>query len=141
MRGPTDKACRYGLPVSVSKWVVVVLCGIQGGYMVVDGARALAVGSYITPSSGEHAGELGPWARIVAAVGIAPESTAMKTAFVVLGALWLVLALGVATASPWAWWAGLLLAAGTLWYLVPGTAISLVVLLLLSPALRRSLGQ
>lgn len=51
--------------VSWSRWVLVALCSVQGGYMVLDGARALAVGSYITPGSGEHAGRLGPWARLV----------------------------------------------------------------------------
>jgi hypothetical protein len=123
--------------VSGWKWVVVALCVVQGGYMLLDGARALVVGSYITPGSGEHAGELGPWARLVSAVGIAPESLGMKVGFVVLGALWLVLGVGVLTGSPWAWWAGLTLAVGTLWYLVPGTLISLAVLvLLLTPALR-----
>jgi len=110
--------------------------------MVLDGARALAMGSYITPSSGEHAGRLGPWARLVKAGGIPPESVGMKVAFVLLGLLWLGLGLGVATGSSWAWVAGLAIAVGTLWYLVPGTVISLaVVLLLLTPPVRRSLGR
>jgi len=128
--------------VSWSRWVLVALCGVQGGYMVLDGARALAVGSYITPSSGEHAGRLGPWARLVDAVGVPAESTGMKVAFVVLGLLWLGLALGMATGSPWAWAAGLALAVCTLWYLVPGTVISVaVILLLLTPPARQSLGR
>ena len=58
----------------------------RAAYMAFDGVRALVVGSYITPRSGEHAGQLGPWARVVRAVGIPPESTGMKAAFVVLGA-------------------------------------------------------
>ncbi len=128
--------------MSFLKWGVVVLGALQGGYMLLDGARALVVGSYITPGSGEHAGELGPWARLVAAVGIPPESTGMKAAFVVLGLLWLVVTVGIATAAPWSWPAGLILAVATLWYLVPGTLISVAVaLLLLTPALRRALGQ
>ena len=113
------------------RWVTVVLCVVQGGYMVVDGARALLVGSYLTPRSGEHAGELGPWARIVAAVGIRPESTGMKIAFVDLGGLWLVVAAGLALGEGWARIAGIAVAVGTLWYLVPGTVISVVVLVLL----------
>lgn len=119
------------------RWVTVVLCVVQGGYMTVDGVRALVVGSYITPGSGSHAGELGPWARLVDAVGIPPESTGMKIAFVVLGALWLVVAAGLALDVGWAWAAGIVVAVGTLWYLVPGTVISVVVLVLLLTALRR----
>ncbi len=120
----------------------MILGALQGGYMLLDGARALVVGSYITPGSGEHAGELGPWARLVAAVGIPPESTGMRAAFVVLGLLWLVVSVGVAAAAPWSWPAGLILAVATLWYLVPGTLISVAVaLLLLTPALRHALGR
>ena len=110
--------------------------------MVLDGGRALAGGGYITPSSGDHAGQLGPWARLVAAVGIPPESVGMKAAFVVLGLLWLALAIGVALGSPWARVTGLVLGVGTLWYLAPGTIISLaVILLLLTPPVRRALGH
>ena len=113
------------------RWVAVVLCVVQGGYMALDGARALVVGRYITPGSGSHAGELGPWARLVAAVGIPPESTGMKVAFVVLGVLWLVVAAGLALGAGWAWGAGIAVAVAALWYLVPGTVISVVVLVLL----------
>lgn len=124
------------------RWLTVVLCVVQGGYMAVDGVRALAVGSYITPGSGEHTGELGPWARVVSAVGIPPESTAMKVGFVVLGGLWLAVAVGIALGHGWAWVAGIAVAVGTLWYLVPGTVISLIVVgLLLTPPVRRALGR
>jgi hypothetical protein len=126
----------------VLRWITVAACVLQGGYMAVDGVRALVVGSYITPRSGEHDGQLGPWARLVSAVGIPPEATGTKAAFVVFGVLWLVLAAGVATGAGWPWTAGLVLAVGTLWYLVPGTALSIVVLLLLvSQPVRRALGQ
>jgi hypothetical protein len=126
----------------VLRWIAAVLCVVQGGYMTLDGARALVVGSYITPGSGDHAGQLGPWARIVGAVGIAPESTGMKTGFVALGVLWLGLAAGLAAGTSWAWPAGIVLAVGTLWYLVPGTVLSVLVLvLLLTPSVRRGLGH
>ncbi len=114
-----------------ARWLTVVLCAVQGGYMAFDGVRALVVGSYVTPGSGEHAGQLGPWARIVGAVGIPPESTGMKAGFVVLGAAWLVAAAGLAVGAGWAGWLGVVLAVGTLWYLVPGTVISVAVLVLL----------
>jgi hypothetical protein len=124
------------------RWVAVGLSALQGGYMLLDGVRAMVVGSYITPASGEHAGQLGPWAGLVSAVGLQPESTLMKSAFVLLGALWLLLAAGIASGAGWAWPGGLALAAATLWYLVPGTVLSIAVLaLLLTPALRAALGR
>lgn len=110
--------------------------------MVLDGGRALLVGRYLTPSSGEHSGQLGPWARLVSLVGVEPESTGMKLVFVVLGLLWLGLGIGVAAGAHWAWATGLVLAVATLWYLVPGTAVSVAVLvLLLSTPVRRALGR
>jgi hypothetical protein len=132
----------YFPAVPVLKWSTVLLCLLQGGYMLVDGARALVVGAYITPGSGEHAGQLGPWAWLVSLVGVEPESTGMKLVFVVLGGLWLVTGAGVAVGAGWSWTAGITLAVATLWYLVPGTVISVAVLaLLLTPRLRRALGR
>ena len=113
------------------RWLLVGLCAVQGAYMAFDGIRALVVGSYMTPRSGPHAGELGPWARVVRAVGIPPESMGMKAAFVVLGAGYLVAAAAWAVGAGWVRWLGLVLAVGTLWYLVPGTVISMAVLVLL----------
>jgi hypothetical protein len=111
-------------------WVAVVLCAVQGGYMVFDGLRAFVVGSYVTPRSGPHAGRLGPWARLVRAVGIPPESSGMKAAFVVLGTGYLVASAAWALGAGWARWLGFALAVATLWYLVPGTFISVAVLVL-----------
>src|SRR5215217_6792065 len=106
--------------------------------MFFDGVRALVVGSYLTPRGGDHAGELGPWSRAVAAIGIPPESTGMKAVFVALGLLWLALAAALALGGSWAWPVGIVLAVGTLWYLVPGTVLSVLVLvLLLTPSVRR----
>jgi len=122
----------------LARWSVAVLSAVQGGYMLLDGGRALVVGSYFTPSSGEHAGRLGPWAQLVSLVGIEPQSTPMKVVFVVLGVLWLTLAAAVAAGTGWSRTLGTTLAAGTLWYLVPGTVLSLCVLaLLLAPGMRR----
>jgi hypothetical protein len=113
------------------KWVTVALCVVQGGYIVVDGAKALATGDYITPGSGTHAGQLGPWAQLVRAIGISPHATGVRLLFVVLGAAWLVTAVAIGLEMPWGWIIGLIVAVATLWYLVPGTVISAVVLILL----------
>jgi hypothetical protein len=87
------------------RWLTVALCAVQGGYLAFDGLRAIVVGSYVTPSSGDHAGELGPWARVVSAVGIPPASTGMKAGFVLLGTAWMVCAAGLAAgaAGPDGW--------------------------------------
>ncbi len=118
--------------------MAVAFVVMDAGYMVVDGARALVAGDYFTPSSGEHAGELGPWARLVSGLGIDPRSTGMKAFFVVYGLIWLAVAVAFALGSAsWAWWAMLALATGSLWYLTVGTVLSAAVAaVLLVPAVR-----
>ena len=119
------------------RWIVVLLAVAEAGYMVVDGARALIAGDYITPSAGEYAGQLGPWAGLVSRVGVDPRSTGMKVAFVAIGLAWLAVTVAFALRAQWAWTAMLVFAVGTLWYLVPGTIISaLIIGLLFVPVLR-----
>jgi hypothetical protein len=110
-------------------WVrlaLVALGLVEGAWMTFDGTRALTVGDYVTPSSGAHAGQLGPWSRIVSAAGIPPRSTAMKMIFVVFGLSWLIIALGLAFRSGWALPAMLIAALATLWYLPVGTIFGIV---------------
>ena len=71
-------------------WVVLLLAFVEGGWLAFDGSRALIVGDYITPNSGTFAGQLGPWAGLVSAVGIEPRSTLMMAIHVVIGGTWLV---------------------------------------------------
>jgi len=94
--------------------------------MTFDGTRALTVGDYVTPSSGAHAGQLGPWSYVARSVGIPPRSTAMKLIFVVYGLSWLIIALGLAYHSAWASPAMLIAAIVTLWYLPVGTIFGMV---------------
>jgi len=94
--------------------------------MTYDGARALTVGDYVTPQSGPYAGQLGPWHRVVSAVGIAPRSSLMKIIFVVYGVGWLIIAAGFMRNSPWASIAMMIAAVGTLWYLPAGTVCSII---------------
>ena len=63
------------------KWIIVLLAVTEAGWMTFDGLRALVVGDYVTPKTGEWAGQLGPWSRLVSAVGIEPRSTLMKCIF------------------------------------------------------------
>src|SRR5690348_6509002 len=119
------------------KWVVVAIALFQGGWLVFDGTRALRVGDYVTPASGPRAGQLGPWSRVVSALGLEPRSALLKWVHVILGITWLVAAVLFLLRAPVGWW--MLLGAGiaSLWYLPLGTLLSAVVLALLwAPATR-----
>jgi len=113
------------------KWVVVVLAVLNFGFMSFDGSRGLIVGDYVRPETGEYAGQLGPWSGVVAAVGIDPESNLMKTTFLVLGVVGLVLAVSLAMNVRNAGKYLLILNVVSLWYLVPGTISSVIQIILL----------
>ena len=120
-----------------SGWVVVALAVLVGGWMAFDGGRALVVGDYVTPKSGQFAGQLGPWRHAVSAVGIEPRSTAMKSVFLIYGLAWLFAILAFVLRLPAAWTVMLIAAIGSLWYLPFGTLLGLVqIVLLLLPPLR-----
>ncbi len=119
------------------RWIVVALALCEAGWMTFDGTRALTVGDYVTPKTGPYAGQLGPWTKIVSAVGIEPRSTFMQSVFAIYGACWLVIIVCFALRLPWAWSAMLVAALGALWYLPLGTLFSVIqVVLLFLPPLR-----
>jgi hypothetical protein len=121
-------------------WLVVALALLEGGWLAFDGARALVVGDYVTPATGEHAGKLGPWAGVVSAVGIEPRSTLMKSIHLALGLAWLLAAIGLLLGRPCARAALLTCAVLGLWYLPFGTLIGIIAIVLLrrSPAVTSS---
>ncbi|MFQ5411457.1 MAG: hypothetical protein ACE5EC_04145 [Phycisphaerae bacterium] len=120
-------------------WIVVVLAFVHGGWFAFDGTHAVLTGDYITPKSGPYAGQLGPWSKLVSAVGIEPRSTLMKSIFSAYGTLWLVIIVCFIFKLPWAWWAMLAAAIGAAWYIWFGTILSLTqVGLLLLPVLSRA---
>jgi len=106
--------------------LVLILGLVEGSWMTFDGTRALIVGDYVTPSTGAHAGELGPWNHLVKAVGIPPRSTAMKLIFVAYGLVWLIVSIAFAFHAPWAWRVMLIAAFATLWYLPVGTVLGIL---------------
>src|SRR3990172_10945092 len=109
-------------------WVVIALTVLSAGWMLLDGTRALIVGDYVTPSSGEYAGQLRPWSKLVQAVGIEPRSTLMKSIFVGYGLAALAMAVCFALKLPWAWWGMIGTAVFGLWFLPFGTVINIIVL-------------
>ena len=119
---------------------VLVLALVLGGWFAFDGVHAFTRGDYVTPRTGAHAGQLGPWAQVVSAVGIEPRSTLMKSVHVLLGAAWLVGAAGFLRRAPWSRRALLLSAVASLWYLPFGTMIGLAQLVLLARPLLRATG-
>jgi hypothetical protein len=113
------------------RWVIVGLALVLGAWLVFDGGRALMLGDYVTPASGEYAGRLGPWANVVSALGIEPRSTLVKVVHVALGAGWLIAAVGVMRGRPWSVSAVLAFAVASLWYLPFGTIFGVIQLVLL----------
>lgn len=107
---------------------VVVLALAPGLFMTFDGFRALTIGDYLTPTSGPHAGQLGPWSRVVSSAGLEPRSTAMKIIFVLFGLAWLGTAAAFAKRARGSTLALAIVSAATLWYLPVGTVISALVL-------------
>ncbi len=106
--------------------LVSALSLLLGAWLVFDGSRKLLTGFY----TGENpAGQgLGPWANIVSALGISPSDMALP--FVLLGALWLVNGVIVLLGTSGRYETTIVASILTLFYLVPGTLVSLATLLL-----------
>jgi len=120
------------------RWLIITLAVINGGWMAFDGARALVVGDYITPSEGAYAGQLGPWAQVVETVGLAPRSTPVKMTFVFYGVVLVLLAGAFAMREAWATRLLLVVAVMGLWYIPFGTLLNVIVILLLLHSSRQS---
>ena len=99
--------------------------------MLFDGSRALITGDYVTPKSGEYAGQLGPWSNLVEAVGIEPRSTLMKLIFVGYGLSALIVVVCFALGVTWARAALMVVCILGLWFLPIGTITNLLSLILL----------
>jgi hypothetical protein len=112
------------------KWIVAVLAFLEAGWMTFDGLRAHITGSYTSPG-GERAGQLGPWASVVSAVGIDPHSFGMKWTFILYGAVWIVITICFLVGLRWARTAMLVAAIGSLWFLPIGSLLSVVQIVLL----------
>ena len=113
------------------RWIIAALVALNAGWMVFDGSRALVVGDYVTPKSGRHAGQLGPWSKVAQAVGIPPRSTFMKVIFVVYGLVYIGMTVAFLLNAPWAQRGMIIVAVLGLWHLPFGTLINLGVLALL----------
>lgn len=122
--------------VVFAKWAVIGLALVEAGWLAFDGGHALLTGDYVTPRAGRFAGQLGPWANLVAAVGIEPRSTLMMSIHVGLGGAWLVVLASFVRGVRWAGRGMLVCAVLALWYLPFGTLMSVVQIGLLVGVLR-----
>ena len=112
-------------------WVIVILVAFTAGWMLFDGSRALIVGDYITPKTGEYAGQLGPWSNLVKTIGIEPRSTLMKLIFVGYGLSALIIVVCFLLGLTWARLALIIVCILGLWFLPIGTITNLIALILL----------
>jgi hypothetical protein len=125
--------------MSVVRIVIPIIALLVGGWFAFDGTRALVRGDYVTPQSGPGAGKLGPWAKVVSAIGIDPRSKIMKFAHVFLGILWLVALLLFLSRSALGWYALVSCSVLSLWHLPIGTVLSVIELCLLFLPISRGL--
>ena len=111
-------------PDMIARVAIAVLALATGGFQIVDGFHVLATGKYIGPETP------GPWRHIVQGVGLDPY--ALGPVFIILGACWLTAtAMLLLTSSAAAWWALLITATATLWFLPVGTATALATITIL----------
>lgn len=113
------------------KWIIVILIILNAGWMFTDGVRAFVLGDYVTPSSGEYAGQLGPWAEVLTNVGLEPRSTFVKATLITYGFASFVAVIGFANEQPWGRSALIVMAVLGLWYLPVGTTMNMIALILL----------
>jgi hypothetical protein len=110
------------------RWPVAALATTDAAWMVFDGMRALVVGDYLRLG----ADGLGPWAGLVSSLGIDPTGTGMKVFFVAFGLSWVAVVATYLRSPPLGRPAMAIAATASLWYLVIGTVVSVVILALLA---------
>jgi hypothetical protein len=111
--------------------ICLLLIAATAGWMIFDGSRALMAGEYVTPESGEFAGQLGPWANLVQVVGIDPHSLLMKLIFIIEGLATLTVVVCYLLNKSWARMGLFVVMILGLWYLPIGTLTNLTALILL----------
>ena len=107
----------------VTKIIASLIALLVGGWMIFDGVHVLRTGKYFGPE------KPGPWSDVVASIGLDPFRFGIP--FIVLGLLWLLFLSAMLLQQSWAWYAALLTAILTLWYLPVGTILSLLYIVLL----------
>jgi len=125
--------------INWSTWLSLLLIASTAGWMLFDGARALILGDYVTPQTGEFAGQLGPWSNLVQAIGLDPHSIWMKLIFILQGTATLTIAVYYVLNKPWAWTSLLIVMLLGLWYMPIGTLVNLTAFSLLLLTRRKNM--
>lgn len=105
------------------KFIIAILAFLNGGYMLLDGIYVMMKGKYIGPPNP------GPWSYIFENAGINIYN--LGPLFIIFGVAWLGWLLAFLNKANWRFTAGYLLCVLTLWYLPAGTAISVLLAILL----------
>jgi hypothetical protein len=101
-------------------WTAAILGLWQCGYMVFDGLHELTTGRYF-------GSRLGPWATVVSTAGM--DYRKMSVPFLVLGSAWLIGSALLLARVPVSRITMLVLGLASLFYVIFGTLISLIVIL------------
>lgn len=112
------------MKLDLARAAPLALSALGGGWMLLDGSIALATSDYV-------GSELGPWAHLVALVGVDPLSFGMRLFFVLYGAGWLCAAAWYARWPATGRQVLLAFALGSIWYALIGTVVSTALALLL----------
>jgi hypothetical protein len=115
----------------ILKIIIILLSLLNAGYMAFDGGRALITGDYIRPKNGEYAGQLGPWSKLVTAIGIDPMSGVMKSIFLILGIYGIIATLYFVFNTAAGWKMLLVFCILSIWNLMFGTMSCVLVILFL----------
>lgn len=112
-------------------WIIILLIALNAGWMLYDGIHALTIGDYIVADTGDYAGQLGPWSRLVKAIGLEPRSSTVKMIFVLYGIAALSVTIYYALGLSWSQPALFVVCVLGLWYLPVGTVANIISLMLL----------
>lgn len=113
------------------KLAIVISALIVSLWFVFDCCFALVTGDYVTPTSGPYKGQLGPWSKLIWGIGIDPRSSLMMWIFVIWGLVWSTVSVSFLLELGWSWWAMLIFAVISSWYLPFGTILCIIQIVLL----------
>ncbi len=115
----------------IVKILITILAAANGGFMLADGIHVIRKGKYMGPA------KPGPWAHLFYKLKI--DVFSLGPLFVIFGLTWLFWSGSLWFNDTWALLFGYILSIATLWYISVGTAISIVIIVLLT-IFKQSLG-